>query len=59
MIQLKQNDSVAPVCPHCDLPVRELWFRELKSTFGCRYVYFCSQCRKVMGVSHRKGFWMG
>ena len=37
----------------------ELRFREVKSIFGRRYVYFCSRCRKILGVSHRKGFWMG
>ena len=26
---------------------------------GKRYVYFCSSCRSVLGISHRKGFWMG
>ena len=59
MIELKQHDSADPLCPHCDAPLRELWFRELRSSLGRRYVYFCSQCRKVLGVSHRKGFWMG
>ena len=31
----------------------------LNSLFGKRYIYFCPECRKVLGVSHRKGFWMG
>jgi hypothetical protein len=26
---------------------------------GKRFVYFCGTCRKVLGISHRKGFWMG
>ena len=26
---------------------------------GKRYVYFCPNCKSVLGVSHRKGFWMG
>jgi len=42
-------------------------FEELKTVFmhtlggilGKRYVYSCPECRKVLGVSHRKGFWMG
>jgi len=33
--------------------------RELRGVLGRRYVYFCSHCRKVLGLSHRKGFWMG
>jgi hypothetical protein len=26
---------------------------------GKRFLYFCGGCRKVLGISHRKGFWMG
>jgi len=59
MIELKQRDDAEPICPHCHEPLAELWFRELQSAFGRRYVYFCSRCRKILGVSHRKGFWMG
>jgi hypothetical protein len=33
--------------------------RLLSSQFGKRYIYFCPACSKVLGVSHRKGFWMG
>lgn len=59
MIEAKEMNDVTPLCPHCTAAIREVWFRELSSTFGRRYVYFCSACRKVLGVSHRKGFWMG
>ena len=59
MINLEQNDDIDPICPHCETPVTTVWFRELKGIFGRRYLYFCSACRKVLGVSHRKGFLMG
>jgi uncharacterized protein with PIN domain len=59
MTELKEKDDVTPLCPHCSEPLDELWFRELKSYLGRRYVYFCAKCRKILGVSHRKGFWMG
>lgn len=59
MIRLVQKDDVAPLCPYCSETVDELWFRELKGFMGRRYVYFCARCRKTLGVSHRKGFWMG
>ncbi len=58
MVRLKQSDET-PVCPHCSSPIDEMLFGELASRFGKRFVYFCSRCRKVLGVSHRKGFWMG
>ena len=59
MIDLKERDDVVPLCPHCDAPLDLVWCRALRSRLGRRYVYFCSKCRKVLGVSHRKGFWMG
>jgi len=58
MLRLRQSDEI-PICPHCNAPIEEMLFRELTSTLGRRFVYFCSRCRKVLGVSHRKGFWMG
>jgi hypothetical protein len=59
MIECIERNDVTPVCPHCSAPIEHISVRVLKSLFGRRYVYFCSECRKVLGVSHRKGFWMG
>jgi hypothetical protein len=59
MIELKEKDDVVPLCPHCGETVDEVWFRQLRGMLGKRYVYFCAKCRKVLGVSHRKGFFMG
>ena len=58
-MQLKLKEDVEPICPHCSTALHEVWLRELPGTFGKRYVYFCANCRKVLGVTHRKGFWMG
>ncbi len=59
MIELEEKPDQVPLCPHCGNQVKNLWFRELKGHLGRRYIYFCSQCKKVLGVSHRKGFFMG
>lgn len=59
MIEVVEKEDAAPLCPHCSEPIREVWVRGLSSLLGRRYLYFCSRCRKVLGVSHRKGFWMG
>jgi protein-arginine kinase activator protein McsA len=59
MIRLVEKTDIRPICPHCSQETDELWFQELRSDFGRRYVYFCSKCRKIVGASHRKGFWMG
>lgn len=57
--ELELHDEIDPICPHCTHVLRNVWFKELRGMFGKRYVYFCSGCHKVLGVSHRKGFWMG
>lgn len=56
---IKEKYDMTPLCPHCEVELREIWYRMLSAFLGKRYVYFCPSCRKVLGVSHRKGFWMG
>jgi hypothetical protein len=58
-IPVTEMPNLDPVCPHCDRGLREIFMRELISALGKRYIYFCNHCTKVLGVSHRKGFWMG
>jgi len=59
MMQIVEKNDVTPICPHCQTQLTALAFRELRAFLGRRYVYFCPNCHKVLGVSHRKGFWMG
>ena len=59
MLELERSDHIAPKCPHCSDELAKLLFRGLRTTLGKRYVYFCPGCRSVLGVSHRKGFFMG
>ena len=59
MIEVEETDDLTPVCPHCSREIKRLWVRGLRTLLGKRYIYFCGECRKVLGVSHRKGFWMG
>ena len=59
MVELREKQDAVPICPHCSEPADEIWYQEMKALLGRRYVYFCARCRKVLGVSHRKGFWMG
>ncbi len=59
MIELQRRDDVNPICPHCGAELTTMWFRELRGVMGKRYVYFCPNCKKVLGASHRKGFFMG
>lgn len=59
MMKLEEKQEITPICPYCQESLSEVWCRKLESTFGKRYIYFCSRCRKALGVTHRKGFWMG
>jgi hypothetical protein len=58
-VRIVEQRNVDPICPYCSKEIDEIWFKELKAMFGRRYIYFCGHCRKVLGVSHRKGFFMG
>lgn len=59
MIQLIEKNDVTPICPHCNTQLTAIAFHELRAFLGRRYIYFCPNCQKVLGISHRKGFWMG
>ncbi|MGD2136546.1 MAG: hypothetical protein PVF27_10315 [Gemmatimonadales bacterium] len=59
MVTMERRDDVAVLCPHCDQELHTVWFQEISGFAGRRYVYFCPDCHRVLGVSHRKGFFMG
>ena len=59
MIRIEERNDVTPLCPHCGEGVESLLCRQIQGLWGKRYVYFCALCKKVLGVSNRKGFWMG
>ena len=64
-VTVRENRHLVPLCPHCDTALTTIEYREVAATgaptsrFGKRYVYACPTCNKALGVSHRKGFWMG
>jgi uncharacterized protein with PIN domain len=58
-IRIREDFSAAPICPHCGKEIQEIAARRVESALGVRFLYYCCDCRKVLGVSHRKGFWMG
>ena len=59
MLGVEQRNDIVPICPHCETALGSIQCQELQGLLGKRYVYFCPECKKVLGVSHRKGFWMG
>jgi uncharacterized protein with PIN domain len=58
-ITIRDDFPAAPICPHCGKEIQEIAARRVESMLGVRFIYYCTACRKVLGVSHRKGFWMG
>ncbi len=59
MLPVEEKNDLYPICPHCGQELHKIFCRQLESFLGKRYIYFCPHCRKTLGVSHRKGFWMG
>ena len=59
MIEIRETKNQPVICPHCEKTLGAINAVKTKTTFGVRFVYACGQCRKVLGVSHRKGFFMG
>ncbi|TFH01592.1 MAG: hypothetical protein E4H13_04455 [Calditrichales bacterium] len=59
MIEIQEKYDALPVCHSCKQEINTVWFQKLRGVLGKRYLYFCPHCRAVLGVSHRKGFWMG
>jgi uncharacterized protein YbaR (Trm112 family) len=59
-LRLERKEELRPLCPHCRKQLDSVSSRELVGGFwGKRYIYFCPGCRATLGVSHRKGFFMG
>lgn len=59
-LDLQLETQRLPKCPHCKQDIQNVSYNELSGgMFGKRYIYFCSSCLNTLGVSHRKGFWMG
>lgn len=58
-MKLVETKTETPICPHCEKSFDEVLAKRIKSRMGVRFLYFCGHCKKTLGVSHRKGFWMG
>ncbi len=59
MIEIEEKTDSSPMCPFCKVEVKKVFYQKMAGFFGKRYIYFCEHCKSILGVSHRKGFWMG
>jgi uncharacterized protein with PIN domain len=61
----EEQQALVPHCPHCNGVLNMIHTRRLDivgsrtTRFGKRYLYACPSCDKLLGITHRKGFWMG
>ena len=58
-MEVIETTNEHPVCPHCEKALKQIYAKKINSNFGVRFIYFCYYCKKTLGLSHRKGFWMG
>jgi uncharacterized protein with PIN domain len=59
MIAIEERAMTPPVCPHCKEPLSRIVRTRIQEMLGKAYLWSCPHCRSVLGVTHRKGFWMG
>ncbi len=59
MMVFQQKEDIKPKCPYCNKEIEKVWFRIMKDDLGKRSLYFCPECKAVLGVSHRKGLTFG
>ena len=59
MIEVREVKDKSAICPHCEKTLGVVNAIKTKTSLGVRYIYSCGACNKVLGVSHRKGFFMG
>ena len=55
-MHVDEREDFQPVCPYCELKLYHVLGKKLAaSLFSRRLIYCCPNCKKVLGVSHRKG----
>ncbi len=41
-------------CNNCSKEIDSVWMCKINSIIGVRYIYFCGECQKPLGVFHEK-----
>lgn len=64
-LEIRADPALAPNCPYCETPLAGIRAKQIEGVgpgtfrFGKRFAYACPNCNKLLGITHRKGFWMG
>jgi ribosomal protein L37AE/L43A len=59
MINAEEQRELHPLCPHCGQAMDRVVYTRIYVVLGKAFLWSCPHCQKVLGVTHRKGFWMG
>lgn len=59
MVTFEKTENILPICPNCKKEISKILYQEVKGDLGKRSIYFCSECKNSLGISHRKGLTFG
>jgi hypothetical protein len=59
MLLLEEREDLQPECPHCGVALDRIFYHRTRQMITARRIFFCPECRKVLGVSHDGNPWMG
>lgn len=61
-IALELKEELSPVCPYCQTEIKKLFAKKIECAEGgakikpyYRYIYFCPNCKKTLGITHTRG----
>lgn len=54
MEKIIEKEIMHAYCKNCSKEINIVWICKLNSIIGVRYIYFCSECQKPLGIFHEK-----
>lgn len=54
MEKIIEKELMHAYCNNCSKEINQVWVCKLNSVIGVRYIYFCSECQKPLGIYHEK-----
>jgi DNA-directed RNA polymerase subunit RPC12/RpoP len=56
MVKEIWKENVNLICPHCSRSIENVWICEHQTGLEKHFIYFCSECEKLIGISHERNF---
>lgn len=54
MEKIIEKEIIHAYCNNCSKEINLVWVCKLNSIIGLRYIYFCGECQKPLGIFHEK-----